>query len=85
LITRAQWLACRLAVTCSRVLLVLVAAGLPDRVGDRGYQSGGALAELPGQYRQGGLPGAAGRDALGVVFDGVVGQGRACQSGSVTR
>ena len=42
------------------VLLVLVAAGLPFGVGDRGDQLGGADAELPGQHGQGGRPPAGG-------------------------
>jgi len=53
------------------VLLVLVAAGFPSGVGDRGDQLDGADAELPGQHGQGGRP-PAGRDAGGVVLDGVV-------------
>jgi hypothetical protein len=56
------------------VLLVLVAAGRVDRVGDRGRQFGGAPAELPGQDREGGPAGAAGCDVLGVVLDRVVQQ-----------
>jgi hypothetical protein len=54
------------------VLLVLVAAGLPLGVGDRGDQVGGAGAEPPGQHCQGGLPVTAGGDVCGVVFGGVV-------------
>jgi hypothetical protein len=48
------------------VLLVLVASGIVDRVRYGGHRLGGQVAELPGQYRQGGLQGVAGRD----VFDG---------------
>jgi hypothetical protein len=39
------------------------------------------VAELPCQRREGGLPGAAGRDVFGVVFDGVVEQCGACYVG----
>ena len=60
---------------------MLVAAGLVDRVGDRGHQFGGAFAELPGQDREGGLPVAAVGDVVGVVFDRVVQQGGACHVG----
>jgi hypothetical protein len=55
------------------VLLVLVTAGLPSGVGDRGDQGGGAGAEPPGQHRQGRLP-AAGGEVGGVVLDGIVQQ-----------
>jgi hypothetical protein len=67
------------------VLLVLITAGGVDGVGDRGDQVGGTVAELPGQRREGGLPGAAGRDVFRMVFDGVVEQRGACYVGSVTR
>ena len=56
------------------VLLVLVAAGLPFGVGDRGDQGGGACAEPPGQHRQGRLPVTAGGDVGRVVLNGVVQQ-----------
>jgi hypothetical protein len=54
------------------VLVVLVAAGFVDGVGDRGHQFGGAFAELPGQDREGGLPACAAGDDVGVVLDRVV-------------
>ena len=54
------------------VLLVLITAGGVDGVGDRGHQVGGTVAELPGQRREGSLPGAAGRDVFRMVFNGVV-------------
>jgi hypothetical protein len=63
------------------VLLMLMTAGGVDRVGDRGHQVGGTVAELPCQRREGGLPGTAGRDVFGVVFDGVVEQCGACYVG----
>ena len=66
------------------VLLVLVAARLPGRVGDRGDQSCGAGAEPAGQHRQGCLP-AAGSDTGRVVFDSVVQQASTRHVGSVTR
>ena len=63
------------------VLLMLITAGGVDGVGDRGHQVGGTVAELPGQRREGGLPGAAGRDVFRMVFDGVVEQRGACYVG----
>jgi hypothetical protein len=39
------------------------------------------VAELPGQRREGSLPGAAGRDVFRMVFDGVMEQGGACYVG----
>ena len=58
------------------VLLMLITAGCVDGIGDRSHQVGGTVAELPGQRREGGLPGAAGRDIFRMVFDGVVEQRR---------
>jgi hypothetical protein len=43
------------------VLLVLIAAGLPGRVRDRGHQLGDTLAEPPAQDRDGGAPAAVGQ------------------------
>jgi hypothetical protein len=54
------------------VLLVLVTAGVPDRVRHRGHYLGGAVAELPAQHVQGALAGAVGADGPGVIFDHVV-------------
>ena len=56
LITRAHGLAWQAGEDVLAVLLVLVAARLPGRVGDRGDQGCGAGAEPPGQHRQGCLP-----------------------------
>jgi hypothetical protein len=59
------------------VLLVLIAAGLPVWGGDRGDQSGGAIAEPGGEDGERIVAGAAGSDVRRVVLDGVVQQGRA--------
>jgi hypothetical protein len=72
LIARVHGLACRLARTCSRFLLVLVTAG-PHSGPVAAAASTAVRAEPSGQHRQGRLP-AAGGDAGRVVFDGVVKQ-----------
>jgi hypothetical protein len=63
------------------VLLMLITAGGVDGVGDRSHQVGGTVAELPGQRREGSLPGAAGRDVFRMVFGSVVEQRGACYVG----
>jgi hypothetical protein len=63
------------------VLLVLAAAGLVDRVRDGGHLARSALAEPPGQDREGVLAGATRCDIARVVLHGVVRQCRACHVG----